>query len=50
MGVGLGCLLMYQQFAGVGVSGPRAVLCALMTLMGIQFLLFAILYDMEESK
>jgi glycosyltransferase involved in cell wall biosynthesis len=50
LGVGMGCYLQYQQWAGIGVSGPRAVLCALMILMGIQFLLFAVLYDMEESR
>ena len=45
-----GGVLVYQQFDGIGVSGPRAVVCALMVLMGLQFLLFAMLYDMEESK
>lgn len=50
LGVIFGCFLIYQQYAGIGVSGPRAVVCALMIMMGIQFLLFAMLYDMEESK
>ena len=50
LGLGLGCCLLYQQWAGIGVSGPRSVLCALMLLMGLQFLFFAVLYDMEESK
>ena len=50
LGVGLGMYLVYLQVAGVGVSGPRSVVCALMIIMGIQFLLFAMLYDMEESK
>ena len=50
MGVIFGGFLIYQQYAGIGVSGPRAVVCALMIMMGIQFLLFAMLYDMEESK
>ena len=50
LGVGLGCYLVYQQWVGIGVSGPRAVVVALLILMGLQFLLFAVLYDMEESK
>lgn len=50
LGVLFGGFLVYQQWAGVGVSGPRAVVCALLIMMGIQFLLFAMLYDMEESK
>lgn len=50
IGVVFGGYLVYQQVEGVGVSGPRAVVCALMVLMGLQFLLFAMLYDMEESK
>ena len=50
IGVGYGCFLVYQQWTGVGVSGPRSVVCALLILMGIQFLLFAMLYDMEESE
>jgi|TARA_B100000809_G_scaffold148205_1_gene145678 glycosyltransferase involved in cell wall biosynthesis len=50
MGVIYGGFLIYQQIAGIGVSGPRSVVCALMIMMGLQFLLFAMLYDMEESK
>ena len=50
LGILFGGFLIYQQYTGVGVSGPRSVVCALMVMMGIQFLLFAMLYDMEESK
>ena len=50
LGVGFGCFLLYQQWAGIGVSGPRAIVCALSIIMGIQFLLFAMLYDMQESE
>ena len=50
LGVGFGVYLVYLQMTGVGVSGPRSVVCALMIIMGIQFLLFAMLYDMEESQ
>ena len=50
LGVVFGCFLVYQQIVGEGVTGPRAVVCSLLIIMGIQFLLFAMLYDMEESK
>lgn len=50
LGVIFGGFLIYQQYTGIGVSGPRAVMCALMIMSGLQFLLFAMLYDMEESK
>lgn len=50
LGVLYGFFLIYQQWVGIGVSGPRAVMCALLIIMGIQFLLFAMLYDMQESE
>ncbi len=50
LGVIFGCFLLYQQWIGLGVSGPRSVVCALLIIMGIQFLLFAMLYDMQESE
>lgn len=50
LGVLYGGVLIYEQWIGVGVSGPRSVVCALMIIMGIQFLLFAMLYDMQESE
>jgi len=50
LGVVFGVYLVYQQWMGVGVSGPRAVVCSLLIIMGLQFLLFAMLYDMEESE
>lgn len=49
-GVLYGGFLIFQQFTGEGVTGPRSVVCALMIIMGIQFLLFAMLYDMQESE
>ena len=49
-GLVFGLFLIYQQWVGDGVSGPRSVLCAMMIIMGIQFLLFAMLYDMQESE
>jgi len=50
LGVIYGGYLVYQQWVGIGVSGPRSVVCALLIIMGIQFLLFAMLYDMQESE
>lgn len=50
LGVLYGGYLVYQQWVHVGVSGPRAIICALLIIMGIQFLLFAMLYDMQESE
>jgi hypothetical protein len=50
IGVLYGGFLVYQQWIGEGVTGPRSVVCALMIIMGIQFMLFAMLYDMQESK
>ena len=50
VGVMYGLFLVYQQWIGTGVSGPRSIVCAMMIIMGIQFLLFAMLYDMQESE
>jgi glycosyltransferase involved in cell wall biosynthesis len=50
VGVVYGGCLVFMQWIGEGVTGPRSVVCALMILMGIQFLLFAMLYDMQESE
>ncbi len=50
LGVLYGAFLIYLQFTGEGVTGPRSVVCSLMIIMGIQFLLFAMLYDMQESQ
>ena len=50
LGLIFGCYLVYLQWIGIGVTGPRSVVCALMILMGIQFFLFAMLYDMQESE
>lgn len=45
-----GLYLVWQQWVGIGVSGPRAILCALLVITGLQFLLFAMLFDMEEGR
>lgn len=49
-GFGFGLYLVWQQIVGIGVSGPRAILCALLIITGLQFMLFAMLFDMEEGK
>lgn len=49
-GILFGLYLVWQQWVGIGVSGPRAILCALLIITGVQFLLFAMLFDMEEGK
>jgi glycosyltransferase involved in cell wall biosynthesis len=50
VGILYGFYLVWQQVVGIGVSGPRAILCALLIITGLQFLLFAMLFDMEEGK
>ena len=50
IGVLYGLYLVYQQSIGIGVSGPRAILCALCIITGLQFLLFGMWFDMEASK
>lgn len=50
IGLVFGLYLIWAQWIGAGVSGPRAVLCALLILSGLQFLLFAMLFDMQESS
>jgi glycosyltransferase involved in cell wall biosynthesis len=45
-----GLYLVWQQLVGIGVSGPRATVVALLIISGLQFLLFAMLFDMQEGK
>jgi glycosyltransferase involved in cell wall biosynthesis len=49
-GLLFGLYLIYSQIIGVGVTGPRAILCALLIITGLQFVLFAMLFDMQESE
>ena len=49
LGILMGLWLVFDQLIGVGVSGPRAVLDAMLIIMGTQFLLFAMMFDMQES-
>ena len=50
LGLLWGLYLVYSQISGIGVSGPRAVLCAMLIITGLQSLLFAILFDSQESE
>ena len=46
-----GIYLIYARIVPqINVTGPRAILCALLIITGLQFLLFAMLFDMEESE
>ena len=50
-GVGYGIYLFLKQYIYLlNVTGPQAIFCALLLIMGVQFLLFAMFFDMEESK
>jgi len=49
LGIIWGLFLVWQQIVGIGVSGPRATLAALFVITGLQFLLFAMLFDMEQG-
>ncbi len=48
-GVLWGIYLIWKQAIGIGVSGPQAIFCALLILMGFQAMLFAMLFDMYEG-
>lgn len=50
IGLCFGIFLIYLQAVGYGVSGPKAVFCALLILTGFQSLIFAMLFDMESSE
>jgi glycosyltransferase involved in cell wall biosynthesis len=51
-GLGYGIYLVIDKLflGGAGVTAPRAILDALVLISGLQFLLFAMLFDMEEGK
>ena len=52
VGLILGGYLIVSYFTGnpEAVTGSRSILCALLVLTGLQFLLFAMFFDMEEGK
>lgn len=45
-----GYLLATEQLGGIDVTPGQSVLCALFLITGLQFLLFAMLFDMQESS
>lgn len=47
-----GAFLIYDKLlrGGFAVTAPRSILVALMIISGIQFLLFAMLFDMEQGQ
>ncbi|MBS1963929.1 MAG: glycosyltransferase family 2 protein [Bdellovibrionales bacterium] len=51
IGFGTGGYLIWDKLFsdGVAVTGPKAILVALTMLTGFQFLLFAMLFDMQEN-
>jgi len=49
-GIIYGVYLIYRQITGWGVSGPKAIICAILLIIGIQFLLFAMLFDMYQEQ
>ncbi|MBW1711978.1 MAG: glycosyltransferase family 2 protein [Deltaproteobacteria bacterium] len=50
VGMIAGLVLIIRQFSGVGVSGPQAIFTALCIITGLQFLLFAMFFDMQEGR
>lgn len=51
LGFCLGVYLVINALSGgSAVTGPRSIFCALLLLSGLQFLFFAMFFDMEESK
>jgi len=49
-GIYLGLNLMYLEYFGGDATGPKAILCALSLILGLQFFMFGIWFDMEMSK
>jgi len=50
LGFGLYLTVDWLFYGGYNVTAPRSVLDALMLISGFQFLLFAMMFDMESSK
>lgn len=50
LGLLLGLQLVYNEYFAGGVTSPMSVLCALMIITGLQFLLFGMWFDMEDSS
>ena len=49
-GIAFGLYLVWKQLSGEGVSGPQSIFSALLIITGLQFLLFAMLFDMEQGQ
>ncbi len=49
-GILFGFYLVYQEITNIGVSGPRAIVCALSIMTGLQLLLFGMWFDMEATR
>ena len=49
-GLVLGFEQIYRELFGGGATGPKAILCAMSIITGLQFLLFGMWFDMEMSK
>jgi hypothetical protein len=49
-GLYVGLQLIYMDSSGLGVTGPKSILCALSIITGLQFLLFGMWFDMEMGK
>jgi len=49
-GLFLGCHILYLEYFAGGATGPKSIFCALSIITGLQFLLFAMWFDMEVSK
>ena len=50
LGIIYGLYLVYLETTPIGVTGPRAIFCAMTVITGLQFLLFGMWFDMEASK
>ena len=50
LGILWGFYLIYVKISGMLISGPSAILCALLIITGLQSLMFAILFDSQESE
>ncbi len=49
-GIIWGLILVYFQINGINISGPKAVVDSILIIVGFQSLLFAMLFDMQETK
>ena len=50
LGLIMGIVLIVNQCTGQGVSGPQAIFTAMCIITGLQFMLFAMFFDMEAGR